>query len=66
VRGGVRVDAHEELRRRDVVIDEHATRGETRELVEDFMAHREVQDERVVRADLAEQLAVRVRLIGQT
>src|SRR5439155_20265218 len=35
---------------------------ELRELVEDLVAHREMQHERVVRAHRAEELAVRARL----
>src|SRR5205807_7705568 len=39
-RRGVRVDAAEELGRRDVVIDEHAARRDLDELVDDLAAHR--------------------------
>jgi hypothetical protein len=56
---GVRVDAAEELGGRDVVIDEDLPRGQLHELIEDLIAHRVVEDERVVRLDRAEEPAIR-------
>ena len=62
VRGGVVVDAGEELRRRDVVVDEDAPRIELHELVEDLAPDGEVEDERVARPHGAEEPAVRKRV----
>ena len=60
---GVVVDTAEELGRRDVVIHEHAARRDLHQLVEHLVAHREMQDQRVLGAHGAEQPAVRQRLV---
>ena len=60
--GGVRIDAAEELGGRDVVVDEDASRLDLHELVDDLVAHREVDDEHVVRLHVAEQPAVRAHV----
>ena len=58
----VRVDAAEELGRRDVVIDEDAARRDLHELVDDLAAHREMDDEEIVRLDLAEEPTIRTHV----
>src|SRR5205814_8787434 len=61
-RGRVRVDAAEEFGWRDVVIHEHAARGDLHELIDDLAAHREMDEEQIVRLDLAEEPAIRANV----
>ena len=56
---GVRIDAAEELRWRDVVIHEHAARRDLDQLIDDLAAHREMDDEQIIRLHLPEEPAVR-------
>ena len=58
----VRVDAAEELGWRDVVVHEHAARGDLDELVDDLAAHREMDDQKIVRLHVAEEPAVRAHV----
>ena len=54
----MRVDAAEKLRWGDVVIDEHAARRDLDELIDHLAAHREVDDEQVIRVHFAEETPV--------
>ncbi len=56
------VDAAEELRRGDVVVDEHPRVRQQAIDVRDFRADREVVDDRRIRARMASELANRARL----